>query len=163
MTDREYLTKRVSYIEKIAREKFATDLHVARVLFDDVRTGENSLSTIFETSDNRLYVLHEDSQPVTLAEVKHRMKLLGVEIGGILSPDGDKDYFDRRGRQIFMDMYPGRTEASDQEKSFYSGQSEYNPAIMLVSSIPGEIKRYSSLSSDWKVADKFMNSDSRAA
>lgn len=130
-------------------------MQVTDVLFDDIQTGDNSYATIFRTADHKMFILHEDKDPITLFEVQRRMKLLGVKTRGVLSPLGDKTYFTNQGRQIFLQTYPGRTTATDEEKSFYESQSLYNPAIMLVANIPGDLKHYSPRTASWKVIDKY--------
>ena len=156
MTDREYLSKKISYIENLASEKFAASMAVGKILFDDIQTGENSYATIFQTEDGTSYVLHEDQQQITLFEVRRKMKLLGVDTDGVLPPEGDKSYFSRNGHQVFISTYPGRTEATDEEKAFYETQSIYNPAILKISKFSDEIRRFSTETSSWKITDKFV-------
>lgn len=161
MTDREYFSKKMSYIERLAYDKFDVNMFVTKVLFDDIQTGEYSFATIFQTDDDQVYVLHEDRQPITLCEVKRRMKLLGVEVAGLLPPDGDKTYFSRNGQSLFMKTFPGRQYATKEERSFYDSQSIYNPAIMLVSKVSNELGRYSQVIDSWMTMNKISYDKAR--
>lgn len=162
MTDREYIPKKISYIEHLAADKFSIELDVASVLFDDIQTGDQSYATIFQCADGEVYVLHEDTVPVALVEVASRMKSLGVKVGGFFPPNGDKSYFDKQGYEIFKQTYPGRTIPTEQERAFYEYQSPYNPAIMLVERVSGEIRRYNSASGAWKSDSVFTYSRQEA-
>ena len=124
------------------------------MLIDDVQTGNNSYATIFQVDQHTMYALCESDDPMTLSDVKHIVKSMGMEAQSYLAPRGDNEYFARYGHEAFLQAYPGRKTETDQEKKFYETLSPYRPALVKISKINGEIRRYNSVVSGWqKVLD----------
>lgn len=154
MVQKDYNVIKFAHIEQLCKTQFNIDIRVENVIVDDVQTGPNSYATVFQVDQHTLYVLCESDDPMTLSDVKHIVKSMGVEAAAYLAPRADSEYFARYGHEAFLRAYPGRKTETDQEKSYYQTLSPYTPALIKVAKINGEIRRYNSVVSNWqKVLD----------
>lgn len=146
---------KIAQIEQLSKEKFNVNLHVKSIIFDDIQTGKNSYTTIFRTDQHTMYALCESQDPLTLLDVQHIVKSMGIEPETYLPPHGEETYFMRHGHEAFLHAYPGRTLETDQERSYYRTLSPYSPALIQIAKISGEIRSYNTASPRWQKSDNF--------
>lgn len=155
MVASEYNQMKVAQIERICKQSFNAELRVTGIIFDDIQSGKNSYTTIFQSDKHTLYALVESNDSLTLFDVKNIIKSIGIEAEEFLPPNGDETYFMRHGHKAFLNAYPGRKTESDQERMFYRTLSPYNPALVRIAKIGGEIRRYNSMSPRWQKVDEY--------
>ena len=130
-------------------------LTIDEILYDDIETGKGAYCVLFRTKRREIYALYMAKQPQTLLSVRHTVRSMGLEAESYAAPYGDKLYFKRKGFEIFKQAYPGRTQWTKQEQSFYQTLVEYSPALVKIAKIHGEVRRYNpNYSTKWqKVLD----------
>ena len=154
MSDYDYNRMRLSETSKICRDQFNVSLPIKEVLFDDIETGPESYCVLFRTQKNDVYALFYAKGAQTFADVKRHAKAMGLHIEGYFAPLGDRSYFTRLGFKAFQDAYPGRNSWTAQEAQYYKTLSPYSPALVRISRVNGEIRRFNSHDSHWhKVFD----------
>jgi len=150
-----YEVAEINELERICRDSFATNLTIENILISNLSTSRGSRTTIFEADRHELYALCVGSQPLVLADVTRIMMSMGIEAEDYLPPAGDKDYFKAFGRQAFLDIYPGRKAATDQETTFYQTLAPYSPALVRIAKVRGEIREYAPSMREWQSAKTF--------
>jgi hypothetical protein len=150
-----YEVAEINELERICRDSFATDLAIKNILISNLSTGRGSRTTVFEADRHALYALCVGSQPLVLADIVRIITSTGIEAEDYVPPAGDRDYFKAFGRQAFLDMYPGRKAASDQEMEFYQTLAPYSPALVRIAKVRGEIREYAPSMREWQLAKAF--------
>jgi len=154
MSDYEYNKMRLIETIKTCRDHFNVSLPIKEVLFDDIETGPNSYCVLFRTQKNDIYALFQSTSKQTFADVKRAAKAMGLNVEGYFAPYGDRSHFTRYGFAAFQDAYPGRNSWTAQEARYYKTLAPYAPALVRVSRVNGEIRRFNSHDSHWhKVFD----------
>lgn len=146
---------RLSQTEKDCRDYFGVDLKIKNIILDDAPTSKNSHTTVFKTDHNVIYALCSSDNPLILADIKSIIRLMGMKAEYFLPPSADSDYFFNFGQKAFLDIFPGRKAGTDQEISYYKTLAPYSPALVRISRINGEIRRYDKIWQEWQSAIKF--------
>jgi len=149
------IISRLSRTEKICRDCFGVDLKIKNLILDEVSTSRNSYTTVFKADHNVIYALCVSDNPLVLADVKSIIRLMGMKAEFFLPPNADKDYFLNFGHGAFLDVYPARKAGSDQEIHYYKTLAPYSPALVRISKVNGEIRRYDKIWQEWQSAIKF--------
>jgi hypothetical protein len=160
MSDRDYDSLRIQETVRLCREAFHVAMPIAEVLFDDIETGEASFCTLFRTENNHVYALFTSEKPQTFRDVKQRAKHVGLSIKGYYFPFGDQEHFNRHGYRLFQAAYPGRRQWTETEARYYRSLAAYQPALVRVEAVNGELRRYNEHDQQWhKVYDFRLAAD----
>jgi hypothetical protein len=141
-------------IEQAAKDKFGLALEIAEVVVRGAQTGIASKGTIFKTTNGQmwLYVVSHSTQ--LFDDVQKIVSRMNVEAELYAPPHAEADYFNRIGRDKFKTMFPGKPVRSEEDLRYYKKLALYNPALVRLSKIKGEIRAYDPQSKGWhKVKD----------
>ncbi len=137
-------------IEQLCKKEFAFTISLKRVIARDVPTSKGTSTTVFEDTRRALYALCIAEASLTLGDVKAIVRHMGMEADTYFAPHGQSNYFLHYGRQNFYATFPGRKLISDEETDFYQSLAPYNPALMRIARVKGEIREYSSIFQRWQ-------------
>jgi hypothetical protein len=146
---------RVSQTEKDCKDYFGVDLRIKYIILNDAPTSKNSHTTVFRTDHDAIYALCSSDSPLILADIKTIIRLMGMKAELFLPPYADSSYFFNFGQKAFLDIFPGRKAGSDQELSYYKTLAPYSPALVRISEVNGEIRRYDKIWQEWQSAIRF--------
>ncbi|HSE61661.1 MAG TPA: hypothetical protein VLA88_05200 [Candidatus Saccharimonadales bacterium] len=141
-------------IEKAGQEKFGLTLDIAEVVVRGVQTGIASKATVFKTTNGQvwLYIVSHSTQ--LFDDVQKIVNRMNVEAELYVPPHGETDYFNRIGREKFKVMFPGKPVRSEEDLRYYKKLALYNPALIRLSKIKGEVRAYDPQGKGWhKVKD----------
>lgn len=144
-------------LERIAKERFGVDVTIGQVIVRDVDVSRSSTATVFLTKKKQLMVYVSGHSRLLLSDVKKIVSRMGLKAELYFPPIGQPDYFDAIGRERFRDVFPGRSQISNEDIVFYRTLAPYNPALVLISEVKsGEIYQYDSdARGQWRVSAKF--------
>lgn len=142
--------EKISRVESICKKHFRIDLQIENIILDAVPTSNNSHTSIFKTKRNQVYALCVSAEPLTLADVKNIVKSMGMKAEIYLPPNADRDYFLRCGRNIYKSVFPGREAKTDADTKFYQTFTTYNPALVMIAEVSGEIRQYNKIWRQWQ-------------
>jgi len=145
-------------IERACQQTFGLKLQISDVIARDVPTGYTSTATVFKTSPNTVYVYIRSQSKLLLADVKKMIRSMNIDAEDFVPPHGDADYFKRIGTEKFKAMFPGKHIMSEADIRYYETLSPYNPALVRVARIKGDIRGFQTESQSWrKVKDYAFN------
>lgn len=136
-------------LEQTCKENFAIDITVKQIIARDVYAGKDSYATLFEDNQGLLYAFC-DGTSLTLADVKEIVHGMGMEADTYFPPYGDPHYFLEQGKKNFFAVFPGRISVKDDEIRFYQTLAVYNPALVRITRVKGEIREFSPLGKRWQ-------------
>ncbi|HEX8390191.1 MAG TPA: hypothetical protein VF597_02115 [Candidatus Saccharimonadales bacterium] len=144
-------------LEAIALEQFGKRLDIQAVIVRNVPTSHTSVGSVFLTGKNVMYALIHGKAALTLGDVRTMIRRMGLEAEAYLPPAHRPKYFDEIATDKFKNVFPGRLHPTDSDLRFYRLSVPYNPALVLISSIPeATIRQFdSSDSTSWRVAAKY--------
>jgi hypothetical protein len=142
----------MSQIEKFCNNHFTVSLKINKVLINSMPTSNNSFTTVFTTNNHAVYALCSSDDLLELADIKKIVKLAGMKAESYLPPHADKDYFIRHGRNVFLSVFPGRKTCTPQETAFYQTLTPYNPALVKIERVNGELRQYNIICEKWQKA-----------
>ena len=141
-------------IEKAVQEKFGLSIDIAEVIVRSVPVGITAQGTLFKTTASQimLYVASQAAQ--VLDDVQKIVTRMNLEAEQFVPPHSEVDYFNRVGGEKFKAMFPGKRITSDEDLRYYKNIAPYNPALVKISKVKGEVKAYDPQSRTWhKVKD----------
>lgn len=150
MTDVEYNKIRRAEITALCQSEFKTNLTIKNFLFEDVSITKGASATVFSTPDNQIYVLCTSEVPLRFRDIQRSIKSMGFFPSAYAAPYGDKNYFKREGYEIFRNSYPGRTKWTSNEESYYQTLVPYSPALVRVSGVGNQVRRYNEFCNQWQ-------------
>lgn len=139
----------IEKIEKVCKDQFNVDLNVKGILIGNANTSKNSHTTVFKTNHGNIYALCVSDAPMMLADMASIIKSMGMKADTFLPPNGDKEYFEQAGSNIFQTVFPSHKMPQNTETSYYQTLSKYNPALVRISRIDGEIRQYNDQLRRW--------------
>lgn len=144
-------------LERTCKQLFGFNAEVSKVIVRNVDVSPTCTATVFLTKKKQLLAFVRGQSKLTLGDVKKIISRMGLRAELFVPPKGQPDYFNRIGRDHFIDVFPGRSQVSDQDLIFYRTLAPYNPALVLISEVKdGQIRQFDSDSSDnWRTAAKF--------
>jgi hypothetical protein len=144
-------------LERMAKEKFGLSLDIKQTIVRAVPVSYTSEASVFLTTKNQLFVLITGKSRLLLGDIRTLVVRMGLKAELFVPPKGEPDYFDRIGREKFMQVFPGRTPTVSDDVTFYRTLAPYNPALVQIKEIKdGAIKQFDADSSrDWRVAAEF--------
>lgn len=141
-------------IEGLCKKGFGVDISVKQIITLNMPTSKGSVTTVFQDHRYTLYALCVASAPLALADVKQIMHGAGIEAETYLPPHGDPAYFANYGQKAFCAAFPGRKPINQQDTAFYQTLAPYNPALVRVSKIKGELRQYIAPTQRWQTAEE---------
>jgi hypothetical protein len=136
-------------IERAAKERFGLNFDIAEVVVRGVQTGTASQGSVFKTTNGQMWLYITSQSPLLLDDVQKMVNRMNVEAEAYCPPHGETDYFSRIGRDKFKIMFPGKPIVSDEDLRYYKKLAPYNPALVRLSKIKGEIRGYQVQSKSW--------------
>lgn len=137
-------------IEKMCRERFSVNLDIDVTLARNIPVGVAAKATLFMTTNRQVYAYIMAQSGMVLDDVRKIIHRMQAEAETFLPPHGDKEYFDRIGREKFKVMFPGKPVANEDDLRYYKNLAPYNPALVLISKIKGEIRAFEIESKSWR-------------
>lgn len=144
-------------LKRLAKEKFAVDIEIDKIIVRDIMVGRTMTATVFLTKQKRLFVYLDAHSKLLLGDVKKIISNMGLQAESYIPPINRPDYFDDIGRRKFKEVFPGRTIISSDDIDYYRTLAPYSPAMVLISEVKkGTINGYDSDSKgNWRVVAKF--------
>jgi hypothetical protein len=145
-------------IEKTCKERFGVAVDVTDVIVRAVPAGVATRATIFVTTNRHVYAYIVSQSSMVLDDVRKIIRRMECEADVFVPPYGEPDYFDRIGRTKFKAMFPGKPILGEDDLRYYKNLASYNPALVRLSKIKGEIRGFEVESKSWrKVKDYAYN------
>lgn len=148
-------------IEKVCKNRFGLNVDIAEVIVRGVPTGIANHATIFKTTQGHvmLYITSQGTQLLDdVLKMVHRMQ---CEADKYYPPFAEADYFERIGRAKFRAMFPGKAIRSDEDLRYYRNLAPYNPALVRLTKVKGEIRAYDLQGKVWRKAKEYSYSKIR--
>ena len=144
-------------ISSFVKANFGMSIEVDAIIADQIPVGRALQSTVFLTKKKQLLCLIDGQSKLLLSDVQKIIARMGLKAELYMPPKGQPHYFDDIGRELFRDVFPGRSVSSEQDLIFYRTLAPYKPALVLVGEIKdGHIYQFDSdARSGWRVAAKF--------
>lgn len=137
-------------IEKNVQDHFAHKLDIAEVIVRGAPVGNSARATIFKTTNGQVYVYIRSQSSLVRDDVQKIIRRMACEAENYLPPRGDKEYFDRIGREKFAALFPGKQIVSEDDLRYYKSIALYNPALVRLSKIKGEIRAFDKQLGMWR-------------
>lgn len=142
-------------IQQICQEEFGVSFDVKRIIADSLLTDKGSYTTVFETTSHEIYAYCHSDNDLTQRDIKRILNRAGIKPNAYLPPAGQPHYFTHFGIAGFKTAYPGRVLQPGNDLSFYESLAPYNPALVKVSEIGGELREYNRALNIWQNARDF--------
>ena len=144
-------------IEQIAKDRFGIDLEVRQMIVHGAPISHTGEASVFLSKKKQLYAYIHGQSNYVLGDIQKIVARMGLKAELYVPPKGQPHYFDDIGRELFRDVFPGRSVSSEQDLIFYRTLAPYKPALVLVGEIKdGHIYQFDSdARSGWRVAAKF--------
>jgi hypothetical protein len=141
-------------IEKAIQSKFGISVDIAEMIVRAVPVGVTAQGSLFKTTAGQVLLYVSSQAAQVLDDVQKIVLRMNLEAEQFLPPNGEPEYFDRVGSQKFKAMFPGKHINSDEDLRYYKNIAPYNPALVRISKVKGEIRAYDPQSRTWhKVKD----------
>jgi hypothetical protein len=137
-------------IERAIEAAFGLKLNISEVVVREIPTGYTSTATLFKTSPNVLYAFIQSQSGQLLADVRKMVRSMNIDAEGYVPPHGDEEYFKRIGIEKFKTMFPGKHIMSDDDTRYYQTLAPYNPALIRVARVKGDIRAFHFESKSWR-------------
>lgn len=145
-------------IERACQASFGLKLQISEVIAREVPVSYTSVATVFKTSPNVVYVYIASQSKLLLADVKKMIRNMNIDAEAYVPPHQDADYFKRIGTEKFKAMFPGKHIMSEGDIRYYETLAPYNPALVKVARIKGDVRGFQTESQTWrKVRDYAFN------
>ncbi len=149
-------------IEKTCHERFGITFDIAEVIVRAVPVGITAQGTLFKTTNNQLLLYVASQAAQLLDDVQKIVSRMNLEAETYLPPRGEAEYFDRIGRDKFKVMFPGKHINSEDDIRYYKNLAPYNPALVRVARVKGEVRAYDPQSRTWHKVKDYAYSKIRA-
>ncbi len=148
-------------IEKTCQQRFGISFDIAEMVVRNLPVGITAHASLFKTTNNQmlLYVVSQAAQ--LLDDVQKIVARMNLEADVFLPPNAEPEYFDRIGRDKYKVMFPGKHITSDDDLRYYRNLSPYNPALVRIAKVKGEVKGYDPQSRTWHKARDYTFSKIR--
>jgi hypothetical protein len=136
-------------IEQACKNKFGITVDIAEVVVRGVPVGITAQATLFKTTVGHMLLYITSQATQLLDDVQKIVSRMSLEAEQFLPPNGDAEYFDRIGRDKFKVMFPGKPIASADDLRYYRNLAPYNPALVSIAKVNGEVRAYDPQSRTW--------------
>lgn len=137
-------------LEKICKNNFGLMFEMDEVIARGVPAGITARATIFKTSTNIHYAFVQAEGNQLLADVRTIVRAMQLEADEFVPPLGDQEYFERFGVARFKELFPGKHIVSADDTLYYRTLAPYNPALVRLARIKGEIRGYDITTKQWR-------------
>ena len=145
-------------IEKACHEKFGVKLDIAEVIVRGVATAVTSQGTLFKATNGQVWLYITSQSPQVLDDVQKIMTRMNLEAELYYPPHGETEYFERIGRDKFKAMFPGKHVSSADDLRYYKNLAPYNPALVRIARVKGEVRAYDPQSRTWHKTKEYSYS-----
>ena len=144
-------------LERLIKEKFGLNLDIYQPIVFKVPISRTGSATLFLTAKKQLYLCIDGQSKFLFGDIKKIVARMGLKADIYFPPKGRPNYFDEVGKAKFHDVFPGRSNVSDEDILFYKTLAPYNPALILITEIKdGHVYQFDSDTNEgWRVATKF--------
>lgn len=144
-------------IEELAKHAFGINLEIKQVLVRAAPVSHTSEATVILSVKNQLYVLVQGQSRMTLGDVKKIVVRMGLKPELFVPPKGQPDYFDKKAKDRFTKIFPGRSHPSADDLAYYRTLAVYQPALVQISEVVrGKIYQFDTdSSSSWRPITNF--------
>lgn len=144
-------------LERSIKERFGVEIDVRQVIVFKTPVSHTTEATLFLTNKKQLYLYISGQSKLLLSDIKKFVSRMGLKAELYFPPKGRPLYFDEIGRSKFHEVFPGRSQVSDDDIIFYRTLAPYNPALVLISEVKnGEVYQFDTdASGQWRLAAKF--------
>jgi hypothetical protein len=144
-------------LERLIKEKFGVNLDIYQAIVFKVPISRTGEATLFLTAKKQLYLLITGQSKFLLGDIKKLVARMGLQADTYFPPKGRPHYFDEVGRAKFHDVFPGRSNVTNEDLIFYRTLAPYNPALISISEVKnGNVYQFDADANDsWRVAAKF--------
>ena len=145
-------------IEKVCKDKFGVVLDIAEVVLRAAPVAATAHGTLFKTTSGQMMLYVNSQAAQVLDDVTKIVLRMNLEADYFLPPNAENEYFDRVGRDKFKAMFPGKHINSADDIRYYKNLAPYNPALVRIAKVKGEVRAYDPQSHTWhKVKDYSYN------
>ncbi len=142
-------------IEQACKTKFGMVLDIADVIVRAAPVAVTAQATLFKTTSGQV-MLFIASQAAQVLDDVHKIVLrMNLEADQFLPPNAEAGYFDRIGRDKYKVMFPGKAIRSEDDLRYYKNLSPYNPALVRIAKIKGEVRAYDMQSRIWRKVKEY--------
>jgi hypothetical protein len=142
-------------IEQACKDHFALSLNIGEVIVRGISAGQSSLAAIFKTTNGQLFLFIISRGTQLLADVQKIVARMECEAEVYYPPFGEKEYFERIGSEKFKALFPGKPILGEDDLRHYKGLAPYNPALVRLSKVKGEIRAYDEHLKTWRKVKDF--------
>ena len=137
-------------LQQVLTQQFAVKADIAEVVVADVPVGMAARATIFKTTNGQMLVYVESRSAQVLDDMQKTVRHMNCDIEHIYPPHGDAEYFTRIASDKFKAMFPGKRITGDDDLRYYKNITPYNPALLRVSKIKGDIRGFDEQTKLWR-------------
>lgn len=137
-------------IERACETEFGIKLTITQVVARGVTTGTASQATLFSTASNVHFLFISSPNNMTLSDVIQVTRRMGLIADCFIPPHGDDEYFQRVGVNKFKQLFPGKYITCRDDTRYYESLARYNPALVSISRVNGEVKGYVVSTKQWR-------------
>jgi hypothetical protein len=137
-------------IENTGQQYFNLKVDIAEVAARAIPTGIASQATLFKTTNGQLYLYIAAQSGQLLGDVQKIVQRMQCEAEVYMPPHGDEEYFIRNATAKFKAMFPGKHITSEEDLRYYKNLTPYNPALVRLSKVRGELRGYERESKTWR-------------
>lgn len=145
-------------IETACKERFARTIDIADVVVRGMPVGVAARGTIFVTTKGQVFAYIVSQSSLVLDDVRKIIHRMQCEAEVFVPPHGETDYFDRIGRAKFKIMFPGKPILGEDDLRYYKNLAPYNPALVLLKRVKGEVHGFEVESKTWRKAKEYAYS-----
>lgn len=144
-------------IEQIAKSRFGIQADIDHVIVRNIPVSRVAEATLFLTTKKQLFLYVNGRSKLLLSDVKKIVTRMGLTAEMYVPPKHQPHYFDEVGRRKFKNVFPGRSDPSQADLTYYRTLAPYNPGLILISEVKhGEIKQFDTdAKTQWRVVTKF--------
>lgn len=137
-------------IQKACMISFGVALKPTDIIARDIPAGIAARATVFGVGAKGLYVYIFSQGGMVLADVKKIIRQMQCEPDMFFPPRADGTYFHRVGVAKFKTLFPGKHITSSDDTRYYETLAPYNPALVRISQVNGELRGFVTESKEWR-------------
>jgi hypothetical protein len=142
-------------IERACKDKFVQTVDIADVVVRAEPVGITAQATLFKTTNGQVFLYITSQATQLLDDVQKIVTRMNLEAEHFLPPGAEAEYFERIGRDKFKTMFPGKPIASADDLRYYKNLAPYNPALVRISKVNGEVRAFDPKSRTWHKAKDY--------
>lgn len=145
-------------IEKSSQAAFGVSIDIVEMIARAVPVGITATGSLFKTATGQIFLYVTSQSTLLLDDVDKIVTRMNLEADKYMPPHAEDEYFERIAVGKFRVMFPGKPISGPDDLRYYRGLAPFNPALVRISKVKGEIKAYDPQSRTWhKVKDYHYN------